>query len=129
LGVELGRGVRGSDTRLGPRFAIVLTGREHEEAVRRIAVADPGGPQAAFRRAVDADDHVSRPLVCVILGPGLGVNHGRFEGEIEQGLVLSDGLHSEQREKQERVFHGCMWKKNAAEHRIHGPSGQIRVLC
>jgi hypothetical protein len=38
-------------------------------------------------------------------------------------------LQSEEGKKQERVFHGWMWKENAARHRVYRPEGQIGVLC
>ena len=92
-------------TRLGPRFARVIGGSQHEEAVGAVAVTDPGGPEASLRRAVEADDHVARPIGVGVFRPWVRVEHRRLEGEVERRLIKRGKAQAGTQQQEEGAVH------------------------
>ena len=76
--------------------------------VGAVAIADPGGPETALRRAIDADHHVAGADGIGIFRAGGGVHHRWLEREI--GQRLRDG-HAESRRAKE---HGDQHRDEAA---------------
>ena len=73
--------------RLRPALPAVIGGRQHQEAVGAVAVADPSGPETALRRPIEPDDHVAGTIRVGVFRSWVRVEHRRLEGEVERRLI------------------------------------------